>query len=617
MNERIQISRDDIQSLPQEAGCYLFKEVSEATGKEKILYVGKAKNLRNRVRQYFVAAHDQRAFVKFIREKTNSIEFMIARDETEALVLENELIKKHRPPYNIHLRDDKRYLSLRFDLQHEWPRIELVRKIKKDGAIYLGPFLSSQKLRETIDIMQKIFQLRSCPDSKLYNRSRPCIEYDIKRCVAPCVGYVSREDYRELCKDALLFLKGQNKDLLDKLRAAMESFVQAENYEEAAAARDRIAAIKGITNQELSVVRPSDLQRGKDLDVIALAGSESGLVICILYFRDGILRDQRLFEVDRHDLDDLEILDQFLSRYYTDEVYIPHEILIPLDLDSSFNKERLPLVEPRLADKKELVQLAQKNAEARLQAKSAKAEKLAEVLSLLQSKLALSKWPERMDCLDISHHQGSEVVASVVRFNRAVPDKENYRKILLKHQIVDDFACMKEAIERRYHSAEDLPDLIVIDGGKGQLSSAKEILKEMDFLDKVDLISLAKARSEDGEVDPHNPKNRERIFKPGRKNPILLKESSREELLLSFMRDEAHRFAITYHRLRKTRALSISILDEIDGISSRVKLKLLKNFGSLEGIVQATDMELLKFLKGPALDRLREKLASLISVDTD
>jgi len=617
VKERIQISRDDIQSLPQASGCYLFKEVAVATGKEKILYVGKAKNLRNRVRQYFVAAHDQRAFVKFIREKTNCIEFMIARDETEALVLENELIKKHRPPYNIHLRDDKRYLSLRFDLQHEWPRVELVRKVKKDGATYLGPFLSSQKLRETIDIMQKIFQLRTCPDSKLYNRSRPCIEYDIKRCVAPCVGYVSREKYLGLCRDALLFLKGQNKDLLDKFRSAMEAFVRAENYEEAAVARDRIASIEGITNQELSVVRPNDLQLGKDLDVVALAGSELAVVICVLYFRDGILRDQRLFEIDRHELDDLEILDQFLSRYYTDEVYTPHEILVPWNIDSSFNKERLPLITPRLADKKELVQLAQKNAEARLQAKRAKAEKLAEILSLLQSKLGLSKWPERMDCLDISHHQGSEVVASVVRFNRAVPDKENYRKIFLEHQIVDDFACMREAIERRYRTEEDLPDLIVIDGGKGQLSSAESILKEMNFLDKVDLISLAKARSDGEEIDPHNPKNRERIFKPGQKNPILLKQSSQEELLLSFMRDEAHRFAINYHRLRKARALSVSILDEIEGISSRTKLKLLKNFGSLEGIIQAPDMELLKFLKGPALERLREKLASSISIDTD
>lgn len=610
--KRTLIKPEEIGSLPSQAGCYLFKEIQEDDNSEKVLYVGKAKNLRSRVRQYFSGDSDKRFFVRFIREKTNSIEYIVAKSEADALILENELIKKFKPAYNISLKDDKRYLSLRLDLKHEWPRVEITRKIKKDGAMYLGPFSSASRLRETLNLMQKLFPLRTCPDSKLYNRSRPCIEYDIKRCSAPCVNYIDKRSYDELVQSALLFLQGENQELIQKLEVSMEKAAEEEAYEEAARYRDRLEAVRQITADHSGMVGHGQLQKANDQDAIGFARDGKRAILFMIFVRNGIFWDQRTFEFSSLDIDDDEFLLQFLDRYYSSDVYIPHEVHLSKALDVEKLGVKVKVIKPRSGEKQSFLQMAEKNAEVKLEGKLEKLKKMSEVLTKIKAKLKLRNIPQQMDCIDISHHQGEQVVASVVRFEEAIPAKNFYRKIKLKTDKVDDFAAMKEAIERRYKQESDLPDLIVIDGGKGQLSSAAEALKQIGYEGKVEIVSLAKARNiEEEKIDPLNPMNRERIFKLNRKNPILLAEDSPEELLLSYLRDEAHRFAISFHRQRKLKTYSLSILDEVEGISLRLKLKLLKHFGSVDAIAAAEDVDLLKILRPKVLDALREKLTEI------
>lgn len=605
--EKQQISEDEINSLPTKPGCYLFKSEDKG-GVEKVLYVGKAKNLRSRVRTYFRPDGDGRPFSNFIRLKTSKIEVFVVKDEQDALVLENELIKKNKPPYNLHLKDDKRYLSLRLDLSHEWPRIEVVRKIKKDRAVYLGPFSSASRLKKTLGVMQRVFPLRTCPDSKLYNRSRPCIEYDIKRCVAPCVNYVSKPDYDKLVESVMLFLKGDSAELLRRLEADMRTAAESESFEQAAKLRDRIEAVKSITESEQSIVGHKQFQAGTDLDAVGVAVGEKFSEVCVVFVRNGIVWDKRNFEFKSSEFDKIEILNQFLSRYYQKEVFLPNEVLVEEPVEVPGLEEIIKVVVPRSSEKKGFLDMALANAEAALSSRVQKNEKLSSSLDSLQAKLKLGHRPSRIDCIDVSHHHGSEVVASVVRFSEGEPDKSFYRKIRLKNQKIDDFSSIREVVTRRYKSEEDLPELIMIDGGKGQLSAALEALKERGFTELVEIISLAKSRATD-KPDPLNPKNRERVFKPGRSNPILLVEDSAEELLLSYLRDEAHRFAIRYHRSKKDQSLSVSVLDGIPGVSSRIKLKLLRQFGSVEDIKSADDATLLELIKPSVLAQIRKHLS--------
>lgn len=601
MPEVIYRGPDDLALVPNSTGCYIFKTSPE--NDSRVLYVGKANNLRSRVRQYFIEGADNRALVQFIRQKTGVIEFILVPTEQDALVLENELIKKHKPLYNISLRDDKRYLSLRLDLQHEWPKIDVVRRIKKDGAVYMGPFSSGMKLRETLNLLQQVIPLRSCLDSKLYNRSRPCIEYDIKRCVAPCVGYVTKEDYQRLVDQAVSFLRGEDDTVVSAVQSQMDAAAEAERYEEAAVLRDRLKAMTYVTQQKQQVISHAQFQKRFDCDAVGFARDEERFVAVILFIRNGVLLDQRTFEIKHRGLDREELESQFLERYYSGDVYIPNEILVSqpiLEVPGNVN-----VLVPRLEDKNQFLESAHKNAEAQLKSMRDRKEKVSSVLAMLKSRLGLSRIPETMDCIDISHHGGEDVVASVVRFRDGAPEKDFYRKIKLHAQQVDDFESIREAVDRRYHEVSDLPSLIVIDGGRGQLSAAEEILKAKNFLDKVDLVSLAKARALDQPVDPFNPHNRERIFKLSQKNPVLLEKESAEELLLIFLRDEAHRFAITFHRKKKLEQLSASILDQIPGISAKQKIRLLKEFGSVAAIQKANDFDLLKIVKPKVLEKLR------------
>jgi len=596
------VTPQSLHEIPRAIGVYLFEGRRSDTTEPATLYVGKAKNLQSRVRQYFLGDTDTRPFVQFIRSRVERIHYVVVETEQDALLLENEFIKKFRPPYNIHLRDDKRYLSLRLDLKHQWPKVDVVRKIKKDRAVYLGPFSSSTRLRMTLDFMQKIFPLRTCSDHKLYNRSRPCIEYELKRCVAPCVNYVTPEDYQKLVQAAVLFLKGKNADLIRELKEQMEAAASAERYEDAAKFRDRIDAISMTTDAQ-SIIGLQQFQQGLDQDAIGIAKDESTLFLVLLFIRSGVIFDQRSFEFKNVKMDSESFLIDFLEHYYASEVYIPHEILIPSPLSMPPEIES-KIFTPKAGEKRRFLEVAEENARVKMQARAEKTKKLGKALTALQHQLAIVRYPEIMDCMDISHHSGSETVASVVRFRDGMPEKNGYRKIKLSHDQIDDFQSMQEALERRYKTTEDLPNLLVIDGGRGQLSSAHQILEQRGWLENVDLVALAKARDYEG-IDPMNPQNRERIFKPNQKNPILLKENSAEELLMRFLRDEAHRFAITYHRLRKERGMSTSVLDQVQGMTARLKLKLLRRFGSVDAIAEAGDLDVLKEIPERVLLSLR------------
>lgn len=598
------LSKFEVDALPRKSGVYLFMGRKDPTADLKAIYIGKAKNLWSRVRQYFLQESDTRAFVRFIRERTESIQYVVTASEDEALILENDLIKKFKPAYNIQLKDDKRFLSLRLDLKHEWPRVEVVRKIRRDGAAYLGPFSSAQRLRATLEFLQKTFPLRTCTDHKLYNRSRPCIEYELKRCVAPCVNLVTRAAYQELVCATLLFLRGKNDELKRVLEDRMAAAVETERFEEAAHLRDTMAAIQA-TVEGSGLMGMGQFQRSQDQDALGVAVGEDRAVVSVLFVRAGVIFDRRNFEIPARGLDREQILEQFIERYYSSEVYVPHEVLVPVSFNEGVEWPKdLKIVEPRSGERREFLETAQRNADTLLEQKIKHAHNLSKTLGGLQKLLGLERFPTRMDCFDISHHQGAETVASVVRFQEGMPDKSQYRRMNIHVDGVDDFASMKEVISRRYKSIEELPDLILIDGGKGQLSAAGQVLSDMGWLAAVDLRSLAKARDREG-MDPLNPQNRERIFRLNQKNPILLRPNSAEELLVRYLRDEAHRFAITFHRKKKTEALSASALDEVPGLKPLQKQKLLREFGSLEGIVAASDLELLKVIPEKLLLSLR------------
>jgi excinuclease ABC subunit C len=403
-----------------------------------------------------------------------------------------------------------------------------------------------------------------------------------------------------------MFLKGKTDELVEQLKNQMTLAAEEDRFEDATRIRDQIAAIASTTEGQ-SVIGIRQWQQGNNQDVIGMAEENGFRVVVMLFVRNGIIFDKRTFEFKNPKLDGESFIVEFLERYYELGVVVPDEIIVPFAIAEGALELDSKILVPRSDEKKNFLKIAEENALAYLHSKQQKLERLEKTLGNLQRLLSLSKFPNIIDCVDISHHQGAETVASVVRFKEGLPEKEGYRKIKMQENQVDDFASMRDALYRRYHEQSDLPDLLIIDGGRGQLQAAEEILKERGWLENFDLVSLAKSRDREG-IDPLNPQNRERVFKMNQKNPILLKENSAEELLLQFIRDEAHRFAITYHRLRKDRAISTSVLNEVEGMTERMKLKLLRRFGSIDGLREASDDEILQEVNSKMLQRLRERL---------
>lgn len=563
----------------------------------EILYVGKAKSLRKRVRSYFGKAGESRYHIQFLVARIADIEVIVTDTEKEALILENTLIKKHRPRYNLYLRDDKTYFSLRMDMNEEFPRLTIIRSVTRDGARYFGPYSSSSAAREVLKQLYKIFPLRHYPLETCRRRRRPCLFYQMKQCSAPCHGLISVEEYRGIAEGAALFLGGKNRDLVKVFRERMVTAAASQRYEEAARYRDLIRAI------ELTVEKQKMVTSGGDSDVIGMHREGSTLSFALLFIRGGRLIGTRSF-ILAWELEDEDGLSSFLNEYYSREVVIPDEVLVPLpvpdeevleELLSEKRGKRMALAHPRRGTKADLVRLAGRNAEAAVNEKRQREEMAEAVLAELKDRFHLRNLPRRIECYDISTIQGTYAVGSGVLFRDGKADKASYRHYRIRTVPgADDFAMMHEVLSRRFRrgTAEGyIPDLIVVDGGIGQLNILTAVLRDLQ-VEGVDAASLAKSRLERNMEGEELARSAERVFLPGQKNPVVLRQNSAPLLLLARIRDEAHRFAITYHQKLRGKGTLQTALDAIPGVGPKRRKELLRRFGSLQRLKEASRDEL-------------------------
>jgi excinuclease ABC subunit C len=592
--------RHKIDTLPTEPGVYLMKDHAGA-----IIYVGKAVNLRARVRSYFTRGGDERAFVALLDELLADLEVIVVHTEKEALLLESELIKKHQPRFNILLRDDKSFICLRLDERSAFPRLEVVRAADvyrktgkrglfgQDGARYFGPYSSASSIRETLRLINRHFGLRTCTDHQLEQcrkRQRPCMQFQIGRCPGPCIDAITPEEYARHVRDVVLFLEGKEATVAERIRERMAQAASALEFEVAARLRDQLLAIERSLEKQRTVTTEAI-----DRDVLGVYREADRLVLYLLYIRNGRLSGGRTFPFTGQEFPTEELVGSFIDLYYGGDSLVPDEILLPVELESPEATEewlsekkgrRVHLRTPRRGAKAELVEMARRNAETAFREHRQSKEELLAMLTRLQSSLGLSKLPRRIECYDISLFQGSSAVGSKVSFFDGEPDKSQYRHYKIKTvRGTDDFAMLYEALLRRAKQGE-LPDLFLIDGGKGQLASAAAALKDARV--QADIVSLAKSRVVDRSVSDQALHSPERVFVLGRKDPVVLRQNSPELFLLARLRDEAHRFAITHHRKLRSRSTLRSALDEIPGVGATRRKALLKHFGSLKRLREAS-----------------------------
>ncbi|NVJ12970.1 excinuclease ABC subunit UvrC [Myxococcus sp. AM010] len=595
---------EKLDALPTGPGVYLMKD-----RRGQVIYVGKAINLRSRVRSYFNRTGDTRVFVSLLDQLLGDLETVLVSNEKEALLLENELIKKHRPRFNVLLKDDKQFISLRLDRTQAYPRLEVVRKYERDGARYFGPYSSAGAIRETLRVVNRFFRLRTCTDHVLANRKRPCLLHQIGRCPAPCVYPVPQEDYHHSVDEVVMFLEGKAGELVEGLRLRMKRAAQELKFEEAARIRDQLSAIE--RSLERQKVATTDF---KDQDVFAFHREGDRILFYVLWVRQGRLNGGQAFPFGSQEFPDEELIASFVNLYYDQGSFVPEEVLLPLELEDGTGGleallterkgERVRVLVPKRGEKLDLVKMAAKNAEQAFVERRRTKDETDTVLSRLQQRLGLRNFPRRMECFDISHFQGSAIVASQVAVTDGDADKSRYRKYKIKTlEKQDDFASMYEVISRRLKRGleeQDLPDLLVIDGGKGQLASAHAAMKDVG-VESVDVVGLAKSRDlEVFDRDAESARSPERVFVVGRKDPIVLSQNSAELFMLTRMRDEAHRFAITYQKqvLRKSRVRSA--LEDIPGVGETRRKQLLRHFGSLKRVGDAS-IEALAEVVGPAM----------------
>ncbi len=579
-----------IASAPRSPGVYLMKD---AAG--RILYVGKAKDLHSRIRAYF-GGTDSRAMIPFLVSRISGLDFIVTQTEKEALILENNLIKEHRPRYNIYFRDDKAYFNIRADLNDPFPRFQLVRRPKKDGAKYFGPYPSSASARETLQFLQSLFPLRTCRDAELKSRTRPCLEYQIKRCLAPCVGRIDSEAYRRMFRDGMVFLEGRGKKLLEDLKGRMKRVAEEMNFEEAALLRDRIAAIERTLEKQRIVSRTF-----KDQDVFGLYREGPLIQVCILLVRQGKIMGSTFLPPLKFEGEIADMLSSLLMQYYETIEDIPREILIPATVEdqgvigeylAEKRGKSLTVVAPRRGRGLELLRIAQQNAEQRMTLERKSLEDPEESLRLLREKLHLQRFPAKIEAFDISNIGSQLAVASLVSFQGGRPEKSGYRRFRIRTvEGADDYAMIYEALKRRYQSRENLPDLIVVDGGKGQLAVALSLLKDLE-ISGPDVIGLAKERTSGLAAGGGVDKTEDRVYLPHRKEALYPSRWPAVLFLLQRIRDEAHRFAVSYSRRLKLKSDFLSLLDEVSGVGEVRKKALLRTFGDLGKIRQATVEEL-------------------------
>jgi excinuclease ABC subunit C len=597
-----------LTGISGDPGVYLMKDASG-----KIIYVGKARNLRKRLTSYFNRPEHPDAKTAVLVKKIASIETIMTATENEALILESTLIKKHRPRYNVILKDDKRYPSLRMDIKSSYPNLTVVRKIGRDGALYFGPYTSPSAVYQTLKIINKTFRLRKCKDRMFKTRTRPCLNYQIGSCLGPCCLEVDSEAYQEMVREVVLFLKGRTPDLVAKLKKEMHTAAAEREYEKAAEIRDKLFAIEKTLEKQI-VVMP-DFQ---DRDVVAIARSPADAIVTILFVRAGHLMDSRNFHFSETLAADAELVESFIQQYYERASHIPDEILVSTAFEgmdviqqwlAELKKAKVEVVRPQKGPKVHLIHMAEQNA--RNELKQLVEDRLNDqsLLERLQKQLHLAKLPERIECFDNSHIQGAQPVSAMVVYEQTRPKKSDYRKYHIKTVTEpDDYATMAEVLKRRYGKGEDsapFPDLLMVDGGKGQLGIAMAVLEELSLSDRFDVIGIAKKDEQKGETQ-------DKIYKPGRMNPVNLDRDGGLLLFLQRIRDEAHRFVITFHRSRRGAAATRSVLDTIPGVGPKRKQALLKHFGSIKAIRTASIEAL---AQAPGMNRkTAEMIWSRISV---
>ncbi|MHB1294279.1 MAG: excinuclease ABC subunit UvrC [Anaerolineae bacterium] len=613
VNERI---RSRLAALPTKPGVYLMRDANN-----RVIYVGKAIVLRNRVRSYFQegAAHPPKT--ERLVADIDDLEWIVTGSELEALILESELIKRYSPRYNIRLKDDKRYPYIKVTWQEDFPRFFVVRQMLRDGARYFGPFTSSQAVYQTLEVVRRLFPYRTCNREITGQDRRPCLYYHIKRCTGPCIGAIDREGYRAIVDRACLFLEGKQDEIVEKMREEMAEASESLRFERAAELRDQVSAITTIIERQRIV--SGHLH---DHDFVAFARDNGQACVQVFFVRAGRLIGREYYVLSgTQDESDLEVMTSFVKQFYDEAAFVPPEILVQNDLDE------LPLIEawlrqkrgsrvaikvPRRGDKHDLMRMAAENASetlVRLRAEwEADTNKHVEALTELQQALNLREPPSRIECYDISNIQGTATTASMVVFVQGVASKQDYRRFRIRTvQGSDDFASMAEVLQRRFARANEvggkhsvdgkenrwaiMPDLVIVDGGKGQLSAAREAMEAVGVA-HIPTTGLAKQNEE--------------LFVSDRSDPIVLPRDSQGLYLIQRIRDEAHRFAITYHRKLRSEQGMRSLLDDIPGIGPRRRNALLKAFGSLDGIRQASleELEAVPGMNHSAAERLREYL---------
>jgi excinuclease ABC subunit C len=575
----------DLAQTPTSPGCYLMRDE-----KDKVIYVGKAKNLRARIRTYLNDS-DSRYTVKFLMRRVAGIECLVTSNEKEAILLENSLIKQYKPRYNVRLKDDKTYVSLKLNMAHEYPRLTVTRNIRKDGSRYFGPYPNSIAVRQTVKEFQRVFPLRLCSDSVLYNRARPCLYYEIKQCAAPCVNYISKDAYRDIVRQVELALEGRTGELQKLIMDRIKVHAEKQEFEEAAALRDRLYALRKTMERQRTVAAD---QEG-DRDVFGAYTHGRFTEIQVVFFRGGRMLGGRSFSFKGMEMPLEEVLGSFLLQFYADAPIVPGEVLLPVELEeaealgdvlSEQRGKKVSVLWPQRGEKRGLLELAARNAKNSFEEKRLAEQANTDLLEQVKDKLNLAQLPKRVECFDIATTQGEKSVGSMVVFEGGQPNKNRYRRFAIKHvEGQDDFAMMREVLLRRYKRAveeNDLPDLVLIDGGKGQLGVARTVLEDLG-VENLDLAGIAKSRTLDG--GGHSP---ERFFTYGRKNPIILPQHSPVVHFLARVRDEAHRFANTYHRKRRTKSALSTTLTEIPGVGSKRARLLLNTFGSLTRVREAS-----------------------------
>lgn len=576
---------EKLAALPVQPGIYLMKDAEGA-----ILYVGKAKSLRHRVRSYFQPGADQPIKTRVLVSKIKDVDCIVTATEKEAFILESTLIKQHKPRYNIILKDDKHYPYLKLTVKEEFPRLFIVRRVEKDGSLYFGPFASATAVRETLQILLKLFPIRKCGHRTFRNRTRPCINFQLKRCLAPCCRPVDREDYGLMVRKILLFLRGHDRELVAQLKAEMRAAAQGLDFEKAALLRDQLAAIE-TTLEKQKVVST----RFVDQDIVSFSRRDFLMELYVLFVRQGRVLGNQSFFFRQVSVEDEEVLSSFLSQFYGEGRYIPDEVVVPLKLENQEafqeyltekKEKKVSIVFPQAGDRKDLLAMAIENARLRLESRQSEAEKVQHTLSRLAAHLRLRKEPRTIECVDISNLFGTQAVGSIVRFEDGEPSKQKYRRYRVKTvDHADDYGMMYEVLKRRLVRGleeQDLPDLLIVDGGKGQLHVASEVLKELGIT-RVDAIGLAKSRFQDAKRGP------EKIYLPQHKSPLLLIKQHAILRLLQRIRDESHRFAIAYHRTLREKSQTQSLLDAIPGIGPTKKRNLLAHFRSVKKIQAAAE----------------------------